>query len=158
MKRTLQAIISACVLCGSALAIPQNFGGGFFGATGQAFEDFAIAALGPGAELKGKWIAVANQAGKLRLAGDAVVFGIPASDVVVEKTGGGVAKYTVTYKAADDRKRGRAGASLKERVVGAVRAYTGASMESGRPVDYKNARISVAESKGDVTLEITKAP
>ena len=158
MKRTLQAIISACILCGSVLAIPQNFNGGFFRAAGQPFEDFAIAALGPGAELKGKWIAVAKQEGKLRLAVDAVVFGIPASEVVVEKSGGGVAKYTVTYKAADDRKRGRAAASLKDRVLGAVRAYTGTSMESGRPADYKNARISVAESKEDVTLEITKAP
>lgn len=158
MKMTLQSILCACVLSTAAIAIPQTFNGGFFGAVGQQFEDFAIAALGPGAELKGKWVAVAKQEGKLRLELDAVVFGIPASEIIAEKAGGSVIKYSVTYKTADDRKRGKAASPLKMRVLAAVGAYTGAAVALGKPADYKGARFTVAEAKGDVSVEITKTP
>jgi len=158
MKMTLKSILCACILSTAAIAIPQTFNGGFFGAVGQQFEDFAIAAVAPGAELKGKWVAVAKEDGKLRLALDAVVLGIPASEITAEKTAGGATKFTVTYKAGDDRKRGKAAAPLKTRILGALRAYTGAEAAPGKPVDYKGARFTVAETKGDVSVETTKAP
>jgi hypothetical protein len=158
MNRVLQTLLTASLLAGPVLAIPQNFGGGFFGAVGKPFEDFAIAALRPGAELKGEWQAVPKEKDKLRLAMEAVVFGIPASEIIVENPDRVVTKFTVIYRAADDRKRGKATAPLKDRVISGVRAYTGSPMASGQPAEYQNARFSVVEAKGDVTLEITKLP
>jgi hypothetical protein len=159
MKTLFASVAAACAFAGAAIAIPQTFGigNGFFGATGQQFEDFAIAAVGPGAELKGKWAPVRGGDGKRRLDVTAVVFGVQASEVTAETSANGGTKYRVLYRAADDRKRGRQAASLRERVAAGIRSYTGA--DAGKPVPYKGALVTLAEgAKGDVSVEITKAP
>lgn len=157
MKTLIASVLAGLALCSASLAIPQVFGNRFFGAVGQQFEDFAIAALGPGAELKGQWAPVGGKAGTMKLDMTAVVFGVPASEITAEKSGDTATKFRVMYRAADDRKRGGQAATLRERVMAGVRVYAGAEVKG--TVIYKGAQIKVADgAKGDVSVEISKAP
>ncbi len=159
MKTKLTSVIIACLVAQVALAIPQTFRNGFFGAAGQQFEDFAVASLDPGADMKGKWAVVAGKEGTLRLDMTAVVFGVPASEVIAQKSGDHVSKYIVTYSSADDRKRGKSDAPLKNRVIAGVSAYTGGDVKAKQPAVYKGTQFLVQDgAKGDVVVEISKAP
>ncbi len=157
MKTLLTSVLAAGVLAGAAVAIPQTFGNGFFGSIGKPFEDVAVAAVAQGGEMKGTWAPVRGKEGTQRLDMTAVVFGVQASEVTEVKSGNGAAKYHVLYRAADDKKRGKQNATLRERVESGIRTYTGAEVKG--PVTYKGARVTLEDgAKGDVSVEIAKAP
>ncbi len=157
MKTLITSVLTGLALCCASLAIPQVFGNRFFGAIGQQFEDFAIAAVGPGAELKGEWVPVRGKEDSKRLDMTAVVFGVPASEITAENSGSSGMRYRVVYRAADDRKRGAKAATLRERITAGVRAYAGS--EAKGTATYKGAQIKVEDAtKGDVSVVISKAP
>src|SRR6185436_1736058 len=133
MKKFFLSMTCALAFATIAFAIPQTFfgnGNGFFGAAGQQFEDAAVAAFGPGGQMKGEWAPVrAGATDEEVLKMTAVVFGVPATKVTRHKSGGHVEKYRVLYTKADDAKRAKqkSASTLQERVTAAVRTYTGAS-------------------------------
>jgi hypothetical protein len=152
--KTLLSLALGAALTAGALGIPQNFNGGnggFFGAVGINFEDFAgqVAAFEPGARMPGKWTPVRGQKGVVKLELDAAVFGIKASEITAQKSDDKVLKFSVVYRAADHRnKKGESG-QLEARVITAINAYTGKSVALGTPVDYKGVRIAVALGGND---------
>jgi len=160
--KTLLSLALGAALTAGALAIPQTFnGGGFLGAAGINFEDFAgqTASFDAGAKLPGKWAAVHGKKDELKLELDAVVFGIPASEITASKSGEKVKEFRVLYKYEADEKRGgnrKNGGELHERVFTAIKVFTGKSIDLGHSVDYKGVTISVAlGGNGDVMVSFT---
>src|SRR5688572_25455800 len=130
--KTLVTILAGAALTMSTLAIPQTFNQGFnpfFGAVGMQFEDFAGQqdAFGPVAGMKGQWVPISGKKDALKLAMTADVFGLPATEITAQKSGGNVVSYRVAYSAKDDAKRARQKSKLQDRVLAAIGAHTGQS-------------------------------
>ena len=59
---------------------------------------------------------------------------------------------------SDDRKRGKQTASLEERVLGGLGAFTGKSVERRQPTTHNGVQITVTSAaNGDVTVEFARA-
>jgi hypothetical protein len=159
--KPLLSILACAGLTLGAFAIPQTFNNNpFLAATGSQFEEAAgqVAAFEPGAEPKGQWAPVHGQKDALKLKLDAVVFGIPASEITAQRAGDRIAKYQVLYRAADDRKRGKQESSLEARVLAGVSAFTGKSATPVKPTIHRDVQITVkAAANGDVTVEFARA-
>ena len=133
MKTLLSVSASLLLLLEYSSAIPQQVGG-FIGAAGMPFEQFAMtgAVWAPGADLKGKWNArmekgpAKNGIETLDLALDADVFGIPAAKVSAEREGGAVRRFIVRYDEAKLKGSARAkGGDLFARVTANLQAMAG---------------------------------
>ena len=130
----LPALIALALLAPSLFAIPQNFNqGGFFGVVGVAFETFATdkQTWAAGATLPGKWSGP-DQSGARKLQHDAVVFGLPAAEIVAQRSAERVAKLRVSFL-----ETGRNARPLLDRVTDNIRAFTG---DSGRSIG-KQTRV-----------------
>jgi hypothetical protein len=159
--KTLLSVLAGIALAFAAYAIPQTFNNNpFFGATGQQFEEGAaqVAAFEPGAEPKGEWAPVQGAKEKIKLKLDAVVFGIPASEITAQKSGNRITNFRVLYRASDDRKRGKQETKLETRVLAGVSAFTGKSAVLREPTLHNGVNITVtAAASGDVTVEFARA-
>lgn len=172
MKTLLSLVIVFSFLAGRSSAIPQTVGGGgFLGAVGVPFEQFATArdTWAPGAELKGRWQPrgrqVASAAGveTLDLAVDANVFGIPAAQVSAEKSGGVVRRIVVRFDESKGKAGGNArGGDLFARVTSNIQAMAGepkAKSPGGDLTFRHEAAQIVARRAGakEVLVEFTPA-
>jgi hypothetical protein len=145
-----------------ARAIPQNFNqGGFFLRTGVTFENFATedAAFAPGGVLKGEWTKQ-DARGAQKLVDDAVVFGLPAARVSLERDTDSVCKYVVIF---DDEPKGAARLPLLDRVTQNITAFTGDSHRAGphgqRTFRHGHVQIEVrAIEPRKVMVEFTPLP
>jgi hypothetical protein len=161
--KTILSVLTSCALVTIAFSIPQTFNNNanvFGNVVGQPLEDVVVqaAAFDPGVEPKGEWTPAAGKPNVLKLELSAIVFGVPASEVTIERKDKAVAKYRVIYGAADDRKRGKQQNSLEARVLAGISAYTGKSATTREPIIFKGTKIEVTRAKnGDVTVEITRA-
>lgn len=157
--KTLLSLALGAALTAGALAIPQTFnGGGFFGAAGINFEDFAgqTAAFDVGSKLPGKWAPVHGQKDVVKLELDAVVFGIPATEITASKSGEKVKEFRVLYKDDDAHARHQKKGLLQERVLAAIKTFTGKPVDVSHPVDYKGVNIAVGlGGNGDVIVSFT---
>jgi hypothetical protein len=159
--KTFLSVVASIALTLQTLGIPQTFNNNaFLGAVGVPFEEAAgqIAAFEPGAQPKGQWAPVRGRSDTLELKLDALVFGIPASEITAVKSGDRVAKFRVLYRTLDDRKRGKQAASLEERVLAGIAAFTGQSVNRRQPVIHNGVQIStISAANGDVTVEFARA-
>jgi hypothetical protein len=172
MKTLLALIIVFSFLSGRSEAIPQTVGGGgFLGAVGVPFEQFATArnTWAPGAELKGRWqprgrqVASAEGVETLDLTVDANVFGIPAAQVSAEKAGGILQRIVVRFDESKAKAAGHArGGDLYARVTSNLQAMAGEpkTKPPGGDLTFRHeaARI-VARRAGarEVLIEFTPA-
>ena len=170
MKTLLSICGSFFLLLQNATAIPQQVGG-FLGAAGMPFEQFAMTrdAFADGAELKGKWHArvekgpAKNGVETLDLAMETEVFGIPAAQVSAERAGGAVRRFIVRFDESKLKGGARAkGADLFARVTANLQAMAGEpkSRSPGGELTFTNgAAMIVARHAGarEVIVEFTPA-
>ena len=128
-----------------APALPNTIGGnGFLGAANMNFEDFiaTVAPWGKDAPLKGEWAPVLSEGKKqtLKLKQTAVVFGLAAKEVTVEKEDGKLVLAKVSFV---DEKKGAG--NLSVRLRRAIAAWAGADFA---------AEASVLKAKG-LSLEVS---
>jgi hypothetical protein len=174
MKLILLCITASLAFLNDSLAIPQNFGvgnNGFFGFVGVQFEQYASApeTWQPGAELKGTWRAAATKAPKVKgletldLGMDAAVFGIPATQVSVERAGGSVRRFVVRF---DETKNAQAGKPAKGGLFSQVTANLTALAGEPKSVSaagektfrYESSTITARRSGAkEVIVEFTPA-
>ena len=141
-------VVAGVVLCPAAflLALPNQvfMGNGFLGAAGMSFEDFIAGtdAWGRVAALKGDWVPAATKGPRqtLRLAQTAVVFGLPAKEVTVDKENGLLVLATVRY--VEEKKDA---GNLAVRLRRAIAAWAGVDFADG---------VSTLEAKG-LSLEVS---
>jgi hypothetical protein len=161
MNSSLLVRLLAMMAFGSvaAFAIPQNFsqGGGFLIQAGMAFEQFAAdkATWAPGAALKGEWNPPAAN-GAQTLKNDAVVFGLPASEITAERSSDRVSRFVVVFREGDKKKGGK----FFDQVAQQVGAFAGSAGEAdGRAAKTfrkDDVRIVVrGKSAREVIVEIT---
>lgn len=167
MKAILPALFAALLVTNLAQAVPQTLGNGIFGAAGVAFEKYAASA-GPwaqGAELKGPWKVRAEKKGdieNLDLAAEAVVFGIPASQISAERSAGIVRRITVRF---DERKMKSAKTNpggLYAQVIANITALAGepkqTSPDGEKSFRYESSLITARKSGGkEVSVDFTPA-
>ena len=167
MKAILPALFAALLVTNLAHAVPQVGGNGIFGAVGVAFEKYA-ASDGPwaqGAELKGPWKVRAEKKGdieNLDLAAEAVVFGIPASQISAERSAGIVRRITVRF---DEGKMKNAKANpggLYAQVIANITALAGEPKQTSpggeKTFRYESSLITARKSGGkEVSVDFTPA-
>ena len=172
--KTLLAVFAAGVLCltETASAIPQSVGAGagFLRAVGMTFDQYATSAdpWTPGAELKGPWVQRGTQAANAGrvitsdLGVDAAVFGIPATQVSVERRDGTVLRFTVQFDDAKVKTGKSRTVALLDQVIANVTALAGepksVSPSGEKTFRYESSLIAVRKSdtKG-VIVEFTPA-
>jgi hypothetical protein len=172
MKTLLSLVIVLSFLSGRSGAIPQTVGGGgFLGAVGVPFEQFATArdTWAPGADLKGRWQPRGRQAASaegvetLDLAVDANVFGIPAAQISAEKAGEVLRRIVVRFEESEAKTGGNArSGDLFARVTSNLRAMAGepkAKSPGGDLTFRHDAAQIVARRAGakEVMVEFTPA-
>jgi hypothetical protein len=172
MKAILLFLAASLLALGELVAIPQTFGTGgpvFRNAVGMSFEEYAASrdTWQPGAELKGTWRASAASkaegAETLELALDAVVFGIPAAQVFVERSGTVVRRFVVRFDERKMKDGGKAHAGgLFSLVTTNLTALAGEpkSVSPGgeRTFRYESSLITARRSGGkEVIVEFTPA-
>ncbi len=129
-----------------SLALPNQvfMGNGFLGAAGMPFEDFIAGtdAWGRAAALKGDWVPASTKGPRqtLRLVQTAVVFGLPAKEVTVDKENGLLVLATVRY--VEEKKDA---GNLAVRLRRAIAAWAGVDFADG---------VSTLEAKG-LSLEVS---
>jgi hypothetical protein len=117
------------VTTAASLAIPQNFstGGVFALRAGMRFEEFAAEKeTWSSGKLKGDWSGT-EDGGEQTLQDEAVVFGLPAQEIKVERSSGRVGRFLVRFRSESGKAaKGR----LFDRVAQNVRSFTGDSGKS----------------------------
>ena len=170
MKTILALLSSIALLADTASAIPQRVSnGGFFGAVGMAFEQYVatVAVWSPGAELKGPWKpsdkpAKAAGVETLVLGTDALVFGIAAAQVSVERVNGAARRFTVLFTEGKTKDGKPSAGGLYDRVLANITALAGdaksVSASGERTFRHEAALITARKSGGkEVIVEFTPA-
>ncbi len=146
MKNLAPLILFFC-LPGFAGAIPDTFGNFFINPAGMRLEDFANQAStwGPNAQIKGKW-GIWNESSNpdtsvefQRLEMRAIVFGVEAKQVTVQKRNNRPVRFEVHF-AEDPRKPGR----TTRQVLANIRAWSGKEIsEQKTAMAFENVRIQI---------------
>lgn len=168
--RTILAVLAAGIfLVNLVQAVPQSVGNGrgFFGAAGMTFEKYAASpdAWAQGGELKGLWKARAGKKGdveNLDLAEDAVVFGIPAAQVSVERAAGAVRRITVRFDEGKMKNARTNAGGLYAQVMANITALAGEPMASSpggeKSFRYESSQITARKSGAkEVIVDFTPA-
>lgn len=152
MKRTtpLAWAILAPLLSGLLLpvdfsiAIPNNFGGGgFINPAGMRFEDFAALpdSWAPKADLKAPWERWSDDTVDdtsveiIKMSLGAIIFGIPADEVVAYRKDEAVQRFVVGFRPTEDR-------PIKQ-LESAVRRNLGIWADSGKENSYLKGGILI---------------
>jgi len=142
-----------------SLALPNQvfMGNGFLGAAGMPFEDFIAGtdAWGREAALKGDWVPAGAQGPRqtLRLVQTAVVFGLPAKEVTVDKENGLLVLATVRYVEAKQD-----AGSLVVRLRRAIAAWAGVDFAEGTSaLVAKGLTFEVTGTASKAAVEVRRA-
>ena len=151
------ALVACAFLLGSARparALPNSIGGnGFLGAANMNFEDFiaSVAPWGKDAPLKGDWTPVTSggKSETLKLKQTAVVFGLAAQEVTINKEDGALRSARIRF--VDEKKGG--GGNLAVRLRRAISAWAGADFPAEASV-LKAKGVSIEVSGGGSSAEV----